>query len=238
VRALPRWHEISQDPNSPEVIARREQDVRAARARPVAERTAYLSDLVRGKRLLDLGVVDHFAGSGQHLHRQLAGAAVESLGIDVVPDGIEALRREGFNVRTCDITRDAIDGAFDVIVAGELIEHLGRPEALFQIARRNLAPGGRLVLTTPNPYYLGRIRDSLLGRSRENADHVSLWSPSGIAEMAEREGLRLDRYRGVSISKTRTVMGKLLLRLGPLLDRLSKGSDALCSTFIFECVKP
>jgi 2-polyprenyl-3-methyl-5-hydroxy-6-metoxy-1,4-benzoquinol methylase len=234
---LPRWHDISRDPNAPEVIARRDQEVRAARAEPVAERTAYLCDLVRGKRLLDLGVVDHFAGSGQHLHRQLAAAAAESLGVDIVPDGIDVLRREGLNVRVCDITRNAVDGTFDVIVAGELIEHLGRPEALFELGRRNLAPAGRLVLTTPNPYYLARVRDSLLGRSRENADHVSLWSPSGIAEMAEREGLRFDRYRGVSISNARTLVGKLVLRLGGLLARLPAGADALCNTLIFECVK-
>lgn len=162
-----RWHEISRDPNAPEVIRSREQNVRAARAEPVADPCAYLCALVRGKRLLDLGVVDHFAGSGQLLHHQLAQAAAKSLGVDVVPDGIDLLRREGLNVRICDITRDAMDGTFDVIVAGELIEHLGRPEALFQLGHRNLAPGGCLVLTTPNPYYLARVRDSLLGRSCE-----------------------------------------------------------------------
>lgn len=235
---MPRWLEISPDPNAPEVIAQRERDVRAARAEPVAERTPYLCDIVRGKRLLDVGVVDHFADSGQHLHRHLARAAAESLGVDVLHDGIEVLRRAGFNVRVCDITREAIEGAFDVIVAGEIIEHLGRPEALFQLGCRNLAPGGRLVVTTPNPYYLGRIRDALLGRSRDNADHVNLWWPSGIAEMAERHGLRLDRYRGVSTTKARTALGKLVLRLGPLLGGLPAGPDALCSSLIFECVKP
>jgi hypothetical protein len=56
--------------------------------------------------------------------------------------------------------------------------------------------------------------------------------------MAERQGLRLDRYRGISTSTARTVAGKLLLKLGPLLERLSFGADAWCSTFIFECVIP
>src|SRR3972149_3893096 len=156
VRVLPRWHEISPDPNAP------------------------------GHRTARTGR----AGGGQSLHRHLARAAAESPGVDVLQDGIEALRRAGFNVRVCDITRELIDGAFDVIVAGEIIEHLGHTEALFQLARRNLAPSGRLVVTTPNSYYLGRIRDALMGRSRDNADHVSLWWSSGIAEMAERNGLR------------------------------------------------
>jgi hypothetical protein len=86
--------------------------------------------------------------------------------------------------------------------------------------------------------YLGRIRDALLGRSRDNADHVSLWWPSGIAETAERNGLRLDCYRGVSTSKARTCLGKLVLWLGPLLARLPAGPDALCSSVVYECVKP
>jgi hypothetical protein len=93
------------------------------------------------------------------------------------------------------------------------------------------------VLTTPNPYYLGRIRDFLLGRSRDSVDHVSLWVPGGIAEMAEREGLRLSRYRGVSLSKARTTLGKAAFRFRPLLCCLPAGEDLLCSTLIFECVR-
>jgi 2-polyprenyl-3-methyl-5-hydroxy-6-metoxy-1,4-benzoquinol methylase len=234
---MPRWHEISPDPNAPEVIARREGTVRAARAEPVTDRMAYLCDLVRGKKLLDVGVVDHFAGSGQHLHRQLARVAAESLGVDVVEEGIEALRREGFNARVCDVTEETIGEVFEIIVAGELIEHLGAPQALFRLGQRNLIRGGRLVLTSPNPYYVSRIRDALLGRARENADHVSLWSPSGIAEMAERHDLRLERYRGVSKVRARTPVGKLMLALGPFLRILPHGEDALCNTLLFECVK-
>lgn len=235
---MPRWHDISRDPNAAEVIAWRERDVYAARAEPVEDRTAYLCELVRGRKLLDVGVVDHFVDSGQHLHRQLAHVAAESLGVDLLKEGIEALRRDGFNARVCDITQERIEGLFDVIVAGEVIEHLGSPEAVFRLGQRNLSNGGRLVLTTPNPYYLSRIRDALQGRSRENADHVSLWSPSGIAEMAERHFLRLERYRGVLTSKAGTPFGKLMLGLGPLLRILPAGADAICNTLVFECVKP
>lgn len=228
----------SPDPNASEVVARREREVRAARAEPVEDRALYLCDLVRGKRLLDVGVVDHFTDSGQQLHRRLARVAAESLGIDVLRDGIEALRRDGFDARVCDITRDSVEGQFDVIVAGEVIEHLGSPEAVFRLGQRNLVRGGCLVLTTPNPYYVSRIRDALLGRSRENVDHVSLWSPSGIAEMADRHELRLERYRGVSTTQARTVLGKVILALRPLANVLPAGADAWCNALVFECVKP
>jgi hypothetical protein len=56
--------------------------------------------------------------------------------------------------------------------------------------------------------------------------------------MAERHGLRLASYRGVSVSNAHTTLGKLVFRLRPVLGKLPAGSDALCNTLIFECVKP
>jgi 2-polyprenyl-3-methyl-5-hydroxy-6-metoxy-1,4-benzoquinol methylase len=40
---------------------------------------------------------------------------------------------------------------FDTIVAGELIEHLERPYDFLRRLPKILAPGGRVVLSTPNP---------------------------------------------------------------------------------------
>ena len=39
---------------------------------------------------------------------------------------------------------------FDVIVAGDILEHLPRPEELMEPIRALLAPGGRLLLSLPN----------------------------------------------------------------------------------------
>jgi SAM-dependent methyltransferase len=39
---------------------------------------------------------------------------------------------------------------FDVIVAGDILEHVPRPEALMAPIRSLLAPGGRLLLSLPN----------------------------------------------------------------------------------------
>jgi hypothetical protein len=136
------------------------------------------------------------------------------------------------NVRLSDVTSDTIEGTFDIIVAGELIEHLGRPESSSSSVGATWLLAGGLVLTTPNPYYLDRVRDALLGGSRENKDHVSLWFAGGIAEMVEREGLRLDRCRGVSVVSARTATGRLLLALRLLIQRLPAGAEALCRTLI------
>ena len=51
------------------------------------------------------------------------------------------------------------DGCFDVIIFGEILEHLAfNPVALWREIYRLLAEGGRIVLTTPNCYAATRRR--------------------------------------------------------------------------------
>ena len=45
----------------------------------------------------------------------------------------------------------ALDRQFDTIVAGDLIEHLGNVEGFLKSVMGCLAPGGKLVIQTPNP---------------------------------------------------------------------------------------
>ena len=80
---------------------------------------------------------------------------------------------------------------FDIIVAGELIEHVGDLDFLFAIAARGLTEHGELILTTPNPYAPARVYAGQRGIVWENADHVSYLFPAGVAELSERHGLRL-----------------------------------------------
>jgi SAM-dependent methyltransferase len=44
-------------------------------------------------------------------------------------------------------------GTYDAIVSCEGIEHVGNPLALLRSAARHLAPGGHIVVTTPNIWY-------------------------------------------------------------------------------------
>ena len=44
-------------------------------------------------------------------------------------------------------------GIYDAIVCCEGIEHFGNPDLFFKSARRHLAPGARLIVTTPNVWF-------------------------------------------------------------------------------------
>jgi SAM-dependent methyltransferase len=80
---------------------------------------------------------------------------------------------------------------FDVMVAGEVVEHLRDPLTLLEVASVVLKDAGKVIITTPNPYAPHRV---FAGRTRyvwENADHLFYFFPSGMVEMAERTGFQL-----------------------------------------------
>lgn len=80
------------------------------------------------------------------------------------------------------------DSSMDVVVLGEVFEHiLNHPAGLLQAVYRILRPGGRVILTTPNPSTLANsIR--LLG------DGYVLWgTPSFLRDVKLQGGTVIDR---------------------------------------------
>jgi SAM-dependent methyltransferase len=235
----PRWTDIAADPMDPRVIAQRRSVVDAARRAPVPDRAAYLCALAQGKRVLDVGVVDHTSASERSerwLHGRLAAVAGEILGVDIVAEEVEVLRERGYNVVCLDITGGELpDGPFDLIVAGELIEHLGSPASLFDAAAQLLTEHGRLVLSTPNPYAAWRVYQNMSGRTSDNVDHALLLNAWGIAELAERAGLRLDSFRGISAPpvgwKAKLFNRALGLRVLPFVP------ESVCESVLYDIVR-
>lgn len=200
-RVMP-WRDISDKPNSPAVVADRRAVLDAARADRSIERREIIRRFCAGQRVLDIGCVDHYAASADRpdwLHRLVSETAAGCLGVDIEAAGLEEMRQQGYEVLQHDITTGAgplvEKGPFDTVIAGELIEHLDCPRALFDVARDVLRPGGHLVITTPNPYGRVRVRAGQLGITWENVDHITYIPPTGVVEMAERAGgLRLVLY--------------------------------------------
>jgi 2-polyprenyl-3-methyl-5-hydroxy-6-metoxy-1,4-benzoquinol methylase len=233
------WQDISPQPNRPEVIRWRRRRLAAAR-RPIArDRVAYLEGLARGKRVLDVGVVDHETSRADQpawLHGRLAEAAAYCLGVDILREEIERLCEAGYHVCCRDVTAEPLDETFDLIVCGELIEHLSRPADLLTAARRMLAPGGRLVLTTPNPHFIGDVLLHWFGRPMDNVDHVLGMFPSACAELAQREGMRLASWRGAMLSSA-TWRQRLIFRSRHVLGLLGIRREAFCTTLLYELVE-
>lgn len=213
-----RWMKISADPNAPVVLDARFEELRRAESPAlISDREEYLSQLARGHKVLDVGVVDHqieAQGAPTWLHRLIVRAASYCLGVDILPAAVTRMAEQGYNVRCWDVTAEPLAEVFDVIICGEVIEHLNNPGGLFASAARMLGPGGRLVITTPNPWFFAQIiRASIRGISpSESVDHVGWYDRCTLLEMGKRHGFLLSRYSGVRDDTRSAVRGGWLQR--------------------------
>lgn len=206
--AAGRWHDVADDPNDPRAMIARARTLRAAWREQVEDRAEFIVDRCRGRRVLDIGCVAHDVErmkSPAWLHGRVAAVATSCLGVDVLPEGVEHLRSAGYDVMTHDLTNGpgpvAQAGPFDVIVAGELIEHVPSLDMLFTTARDLLSEDGELIITTPNPWAPHRVAAGQRGDCWENVDHILFAFPSGIAELAERHGLVLSEVSTTATEK-------------------------------------
>lgn len=152
----------------------------------------FIPEKCRGKSVLDIGCIRHsaeFAANDPHwLHRKISTAASRILGVDYLPGEVEKLRAQGYNIVYGDAAKPlAIDEKFDVIFAGDIIEHLANFEAFFANCDRLLKTGGQLILTTGNPLYIEGIHYAALKKGiLINPEHTCWMCPQAMAQLLDR----------------------------------------------------
>jgi SAM-dependent methyltransferase len=211
------WRQLGTDPNDASIVATRRQTLLQAWRAPVTDRDDFITAICRDRSVLDIGCVDHIVAGAvaARLHRRIASVADQCTGIDVNEAGARLLRKEGFDVVVADIAATAFGLGnrvkYDVVVAGELIEHLDNIGTFLENSKKMLSAGGVLVLSSPNPHSLSGNLRTLKYDTWENVDHVTYVFPSGMVELAERHGLSLRAWRGVEcfVSRKRFVQHSL-----------------------------
>jgi 2-polyprenyl-3-methyl-5-hydroxy-6-metoxy-1,4-benzoquinol methylase len=150
-------------------------------------------------------VLDAPCGDGE-VAIGLAKAGFEVSGVDIVSDLLpDAKASLGDRFRLADLTGKLPwpDGAFDLVLSIEGIEHLENPSAFVREVHRLLRPGGIFLLTTPNIASL-RSRIRYFGGSFYNCDprpldesarhplhHISLRTFSELRYLLHTTGFRL-----------------------------------------------
>ena len=83
---------------------------------------------------------------------------------------------------------------FDVIYAGDLIEHLSNCGLFLDSCRRNLKPGGIIILTTPNTFNLFSLAEKLTKREPTvNNDHTAYFNAPTLTKLLEKNNFRAEK---------------------------------------------
>ncbi len=166
------------------------------------EKDQFILDRCRGKRVLDVGCVNHTLEATllpDWRHGQLKEVASELTGLDYNAEVVNQLREKGWNILVGDAQnfdiRDKYPGGFEVIVASEIIEHLPNPGSFLVCLQKHLAPGGVVLLTTPHAYGFGFFLEILVfGEEVINDDHVSTFSRKNMYWLMKKSGLQVKEY--------------------------------------------
>lgn len=212
----PDWTTVSDDPNNREAKASVRTWLRSVqRVHTDVDLLAFIGKIVRGRRVLDIGVVSHSAryfDRPDWRHGLIHKAANYCVGVDILEPLVRELNQRGFNVRCVDATSDADLGErFDVVFIGDVVEHVDNAVLLLRFAARHLAPGGRLFVSTPNPFSRKFHRQFMReGVMVVNLDHVAWITPTQAMELARRAGISLAAYH---LAKRFSPLGLALKRL-------------------------
>lgn len=142
-----------------------------------------------GRTLLDVG-----CGNG-YLSRALRekGFVVTSL---EHPLGYDPAQTQDLELIPADLelTLPSLPRAYDVIVIGDVLEHLRRPQDLLEALKPHLTPGGKIIASLPNSGNIYFRLNILLGRFPEDEKglfdrtHLHFWMLANWQGLFARSG--------------------------------------------------
>lgn len=168
----------------------------------LTSRIPYILERCRGKSVLDIGCAHndakHIDNKGW-LHREIDKVAKSLVGLDIEADAVKYMNELGYttfvaDAQNFDLTDKYPDG-FDVIVCGDVIEHLTNPGDLIKSAMKHLAPNGKVIMSTVNELgFLYIVETALLGNETLDDDHTMAFSRKQIHKFMEKCNCRITDF--------------------------------------------
>jgi SAM-dependent methyltransferase len=115
--------------------------IRTVEVRWWMKRENIVLSIVKGKDVLDIGSVGQ--AREYSFWNMLKGNCKSLMGIDIVES-------EDPKIIKGDMEREKLGKKFDVIIAGDVIEHVNNQGLFLQNIQRHLREDGTLIITTPN----------------------------------------------------------------------------------------
>ena len=166
----------------------------------------------KNKNVLDLGCIehDHFRDRiqlGQWLHMNIKKTAGSLIGIDLLKEYIPELTSQGYQIYYGDVEKlndiKEISGKkFDVIVAGDLIEHLFNQGLFLDSIKPFCTSETEIIITTPNCFSTHFFIPNFFKGTEPNRDDHTLWhSARTLRQVLQMKGYRISEqyYRNEQV---------------------------------------
>lgn len=159
-----------------------------------------------GKTALDVG-----CGAGL-LAEPLARLGATVTGIDAAPELIEAAKAhasgQGLAIDYRCAPVEQAGGQFDLVTCLEVVEHVADPAPFVKALAARLAPGGLMILSTPNRTALSKLLTITLAERagripRGTHDYDKFIGPDAMKMLLADAGLHCVDFEGVAFSPTR-----------------------------------
>jgi 2-polyprenyl-3-methyl-5-hydroxy-6-metoxy-1,4-benzoquinol methylase len=155
----------------------------------------YFTERCRGKRVLDIGCVQHNPENYRSkfwLHRALKEVSAELVGLDLYEGGVNFLNARGFKILVEDAQNFTLNRKFDVIVAGDVIEHLEDLSGFLESCKRHLLADGFIAVSTPNPWYWKNfLKAALATEINVNPEHTCWLCIRTLRQLVRRHNMDL-----------------------------------------------
>ena len=148
-----------------------------------ADRAVFILQKCLDKTVLDIGCIGE-------LHKKIEEVAKEVWGIDKEDSDLK-------NYWKVDIEKDGnflkivADKEFDIIICGEILEHLSNPGFFLEKLKNCNCP---IVITVPNAFSNGSGGWLTKGKECVNAEHVAWYSYYTLKNLVERYGYKVEEF--------------------------------------------
>jgi SAM-dependent methyltransferase len=214
----------------------------------LVQRLDVIREECRGRKALHLGCTNfpYTNEAIEHdmlLHFELEKMTSKLTGFDFDQGGLDLLKSHGskelYRADLESLEDVPLNDTFDVIIAGEIIEHLNNPGLFLNGIKRFMSPETRLVITTINAYCALRFGlYGMIGKGGINEpvhpDHVAYYSYSTLRLLLERHSFKIDDFMFYDLGdehrphnrRILNIFNDIAVRITP---QLADGIIAICT---------
>jgi 2-polyprenyl-6-hydroxyphenyl methylase/3-demethylubiquinone-9 3-methyltransferase len=198
------------DPNGASAMLHKLNPVRLSYVRDMVDQHFGFDECalrpLTGRSALDVG-----CGAGL-LAEPLARLGASVTAVDAAPELIATAKAHaagnGLSIDYRAVGVEQVDGAFDLVTAMEVIEHVADPQAFVASLAARLAPGGLLILSTPNRTRLSKLLTITLAEGlgripKGTHDFEKFIDPEAMRRLLATAGMEVIDVEGIAFSPTR-----------------------------------